>query len=154
MRESIARDIEVLCALAGMLAGVLLPFVMRIAGSAQADPALILPVIAVFALVRLWNPSFAVLGALALLLIAALITAPEFYTTTNLQDVLRRASILGIVTMGQVLVLITAGLDLSVGAMIGTVGGWETVMVWSAAGDGGPRLPWARPLAQGLGTGQ
>jgi len=50
---------------AGMLAGVLLPFVMRLAGSVQADPALILPLIAVFALVRLWNPSFAVLAALA-----------------------------------------------------------------------------------------
>jgi benzoate membrane transport protein len=50
---------------AGMLAGVLLPFVMKLAGAVQADPVLILPVIAVFALVRLWNPSFAVLAALA-----------------------------------------------------------------------------------------
>ncbi len=50
---------------AGMLAGVLLPFVIRLADTARADPALILPVIAVFALVRLRNPSFAVLAALA-----------------------------------------------------------------------------------------
>jgi ribose transport system permease protein len=57
--------------------------------------------------------------ALAVLAIAAAIIAPEFFSSSNLQDVLRRASILGIVTMGQVLVLLTGGLDLSVGAMIG-----------------------------------
>jgi len=50
---------------AAMLAGVLLPFVLRLAGSLQSAPALILPIIAVFAVVRLWNPSFAVLAALA-----------------------------------------------------------------------------------------
>ena len=51
---------------AGMLAGVLLPFVLRLPGAVQAAPALILPVVAVFAVLRLWNPSFAVLAALAL----------------------------------------------------------------------------------------
>jgi ribose/xylose/arabinose/galactoside ABC-type transport system permease subunit len=57
----------------------------------------------------------------AILLIAgvALVITPDFFRTGNLQDVLRRSSILGIVTMGQVLVLLTGGLDLSVGAMIG-----------------------------------
>jgi hypothetical protein len=57
--------------------------------------------------------------AIAVLAVVAAIVAPEFFTSSNLQDVLRRASILGIVTMGQVLVLLTGGLDLSVGAMIG-----------------------------------
>ncbi len=50
---------------AAMLAGVLLPFVLKLAGAVQAAPALVLPMIAVFALVRLWNPAFAVLAALA-----------------------------------------------------------------------------------------
>lgn len=49
---------------AGMLAGVLLPFCLKGATSAQADPALILPMVAVFALVRLKNPALAVLAAL------------------------------------------------------------------------------------------
>ena len=49
---------------AGMLAGVLLPFVLRLAATVDADPWLVVPVIATFALVRLWNPSFAVLAAL------------------------------------------------------------------------------------------
>ncbi|AXQ92898.1 benzoate/H(+) symporter BenE family transporter [Cereibacter azotoformans] len=50
---------------AGMLAGVLLPFCLKLAGAAEALPLLVLPAVAVFALVRLWNPAFAVLAALA-----------------------------------------------------------------------------------------
>lgn len=50
---------------AGMLAGVLLPFVIRLAPAVLEDPGLILPVVAVFLIVRLWNASFAVLAALA-----------------------------------------------------------------------------------------
>lgn len=48
-----------------MLAGVLLPFCLKLAPTSTTSPMLILPVIAVFALVRLWNPAFAVLAALA-----------------------------------------------------------------------------------------
>lgn len=50
---------------AAMLAGVLLPFCLKLAPAATDSPALILPMIAVFAIVRLWNPAFAVLAALA-----------------------------------------------------------------------------------------
>lgn len=49
----------------GMLAGVLLPFVLKGAGAAQAAPVLVLPMLAVFALVRLKNPAVAVIAALA-----------------------------------------------------------------------------------------
>ncbi|TGD43604.1 benzoate transporter BenE [Pseudotabrizicola sediminis] len=50
---------------AAMLAGVLLPFCLQGAAAAQEAPALVLPMVAVFALVRLWNPALAVLAALA-----------------------------------------------------------------------------------------
>ncbi|MGL4279783.1 MAG: benzoate/H(+) symporter BenE family transporter [Albidovulum sp.] len=50
---------------AGMLAGVLLPFCLKVPPAAAAEPALILPVVAVFLAVRLWSPAFAVLAALA-----------------------------------------------------------------------------------------
>lgn len=49
---------------AGMLAGVLLPFCLKGAGAAEALPALVLPMVVVFALVRLKNPAVAVLAAL------------------------------------------------------------------------------------------
>lgn len=49
---------------AAMLAGVLLPFCLKVPLQAAALPGLALPIILTFALVRLWNPSFAVLAAL------------------------------------------------------------------------------------------
>lgn len=49
----------------GMLAGVLLPFVLQGVGAAEAAPLLVLPMLAVFALVRLKNPAVAVIAALA-----------------------------------------------------------------------------------------
>lgn len=49
---------------AAMLAGVLLPFCLKGAGAALALPWVILPMVVVFALVRLHSPPFAVLAAL------------------------------------------------------------------------------------------
>lgn len=48
----------------GMLAGILSSFVIAAAKSAGADPLLVLPLIAAFFLLRLWNPALAVLGVL------------------------------------------------------------------------------------------
>ena len=55
---------------AGMLAGVLLPFCLKGAAAAQSLPALVLPMIAVFLIVRLWNPAMATLAAFATGIIA------------------------------------------------------------------------------------
>ena len=74
--------------------------------------------------------------AIALLALVAAVAVPGFFQVANLQDVLRRASILGIVTMGQVLVLLTRGLDLSVGAVIGLT----AVVVAETTAPGGPGL--------------
>jgi benzoate membrane transport protein len=86
---------------AGMLAGVLLPFVLKLAPTATAAPALVLPMVAVFLLVRLWNPATAVLAALATGVALALATgaagpvalalpppAPIFITPAFRPDVL------------------------------------------------------------------
>lgn len=48
-----------------MLAGVLLPFCLKGAGAAQALSTVLLPMLAVFVVVRLRNPAMAVLAALA-----------------------------------------------------------------------------------------
>jgi len=50
---------------AGMLAGVLLPFCLPLTRAIDTLPLLVLPMVAVFALVRLRNPALAVLAALA-----------------------------------------------------------------------------------------
>jgi ribose/xylose/arabinose/galactoside ABC-type transport system permease subunit len=57
--------------------------------------------------------------ALVLLLLLLAVVTPNFFRPGNLGNVLQGAAILGIVTAGQVLVLMTAGIDLSVGAMVG-----------------------------------
>ncbi len=56
---------------AAMLAGVLLPFCLKGAVATQTLPLVVLPMVAVFAVVRLRNPAVAVLASLALGLIAA-----------------------------------------------------------------------------------
>lgn len=50
---------------AAMLAGVLLPFCLKLMAAVQGLPGLVLPMVAVFAAVRLLNPAVAVLAALA-----------------------------------------------------------------------------------------
>lgn len=87
--------------------------------------------------------------SILLLAMAALLFEPRFFLLGNLQDILRRASILGIVTMGQVLVLLTAGLDLSVGAMIGVT----AVAIAESTAPGGPGLAVGILVAALLGVG-
>jgi ribose/xylose/arabinose/galactoside ABC-type transport system permease subunit len=90
----------------------------------------------------------------AIILLAAVAgaLAPEFFRVGNLQDVLRRSSILGIVTMGQVLVLMTGGLDISVAAVIGLT----AVAIAESTAPGGPGLAVgilvAALIALGVGT--
>lgn len=59
---------------AGMLAGVLLPFCLKLPAATVALPGLVLPLIVLFALVRLHNPALAVLAALGAGVIAAFAT--------------------------------------------------------------------------------
>jgi ribose/xylose/arabinose/galactoside ABC-type transport system permease subunit len=95
--------------------------------------------------------SWGVWVAIGVLAVVAAIVAPEFFTSSNLQDVLRRASILGIVTMGQVLVLLTGGLDLSVGAMIGVTA--VAIAESTAPGGAGLAIGLLAAAAIALGVG-
>jgi len=58
---------------AGMLAGVLLPFCLKGAAAAEGLPGLVLPMVAVFLVVRLWNPALATLAAFATGIVLALL---------------------------------------------------------------------------------
>lgn len=62
---------------AGMLAGVLLPFCLKGAAAAQSLPALVLPMVAVFLVVRLWSPAMATLAAFATGIALALSTGAD-----------------------------------------------------------------------------
>jgi ribose/xylose/arabinose/galactoside ABC-type transport system permease subunit len=59
------------------------------------------------------------LGGLVLVLIAAAITSPSLFESDNLRLILFQIGLIGITALGQTLVLLVAGIDLSVGAVIG-----------------------------------
>ena len=46
-------------------------------------------------------------------------TSPSFLTLNNLSNLVRQVSIIGVVAIGMTLVIISAGIDLSVGSMVG-----------------------------------
>ena len=59
-----------------------------------------------------------VITLITLIVIATVLTKGLFLTTGNLLNVGERASIVGIVALGQMLVILTGGIDLSVGSII------------------------------------
>jgi ribose transport system permease protein len=62
-----------------------------------------------------------VLGALIILIVVGAIISPHFLKPTNLINVIRQIAIVGIVGIGMTFVILTSGIDLSVGAIVGIV---------------------------------
>lgn len=62
-----------------------------------------------------------ILGALILLIIVGAIISPHFLKATNLVNVIRQIAIAGILGIGMTFVILTAGIDLSVGSIVGLV---------------------------------
>ena len=75
---------------------------------------------ALFDLVARLGTRFYVVVVVAALLTAALIAVlePGFYRSQNQHVLMQQVSVLGLVTLGQLLVLLVAGIDLSVGAVM------------------------------------
>src|SRR5918992_83822 len=64
-------------------------------------------------------------GGLMVLLVAVgalTLASSEFLTTSNLSNLARQVAIFGILAVGQLLVILTAGVDLSVGSVLGLSG--------------------------------
>ena len=59
------------------------------------------------------------LGLLVLLCVALSLATPTFATSLNITNLLRQGSMIAILAVGQTFVIITAGIDLSVGAIVG-----------------------------------
>ncbi|MGI4746417.1 MAG: ABC transporter permease [Janthinobacterium lividum] len=90
-------------------------------------------------------------GAIVVLVVAALaagLAFPSFLRTGNLDDIVTAASFLGLVAIGQTLVVIMGGFDLSVGSMVGL----GTVLAAYAA-PYGVVAAFAAPMAAGLLVG-
>ena len=66
-----------------------------------------------------------ILGIFGLLVFVCLFTSilnPDFLTTYNIQNTLRRTSYYGIISIGAAFVIISSGIDLSIGSVIGLIG--------------------------------
>ena len=66
--------------------------------------------------------SFVMVGILFLLCAVFSISKKEFLTPTNIFNIMRQVSIMGIVAVGMTVVIVAGGLDLSVGSLIGVSG--------------------------------
>ena len=66
--------------------------------------------------------SLTLLGLLLTMWVALSFSTHTFFTVTNIENLLRQASLWSIIAVGQTFVIITAGVDLSVGAVIGFSG--------------------------------
>src|SRR6185295_4926050 len=79
-------------------------------------------------------------GGLIVLLIlfgALTLASDEFLTGNNLGNLARQVAIFGIIAIGQLMVILTAGIDLSVGSVLGLTGcvsaellvhGWPAIL--------------------------
>ncbi len=66
-----------------------------------------------------------IVGILGLLIFVCLVTAwnnPAFLKPTNIEQLLHRTSLFGIISLGAALVIMTGGIDLSIGSVIGLCG--------------------------------
>ncbi|MGY0019807.1 ABC transporter permease [Streptomyces sp. cg35] len=79
--------------------------------------------------VRVDIRTLSLLGVLAALIVIGGITQPDsFLDTDNVQLILTQASVIGVVTVGVTFVIISGGIDLSVGAIVALASVWATTV--------------------------
>jgi ribose/xylose/arabinose/galactoside ABC-type transport system permease subunit len=100
------------------------------------------------ALLRRALSLLAPLAGLAVILLLAAVTTPGFYSTGVLQLVLFQIGLIGVTAVGQTLVLLVGGIDLSIGAVIGLT----TVIIAVYSRGDGARLGVAILLALAAGA--
>jgi ribose transport system permease protein len=64
----------------------------------------------------------AITGSLVVLCVALTILSPYFLTTGNIKNLLDQSTVIGIIAAGQLMVILTGGIDLSVGAIMALSG--------------------------------
>ena len=79
-----------------------------------------------------WLRGQLALGILIVLLIIAAVSSPAFLTQTNITNLLLQMSIIGVVVMAELIIVLTGGIDISVGSALGLAA------VLSAGLFGGP----------------
>ncbi|WP_235015121.1 ABC transporter permease [Microbacterium sp. SLBN-154] len=89
--------------------------------------------------------------ALLLLVVVGAVTAPDTFTSLdNMLTILRQASIIGVISIGMTLVIISGGIDLSVGAIMGLA---SVVATIAAVQDLADQLHWSVMIVIALAVG-
>ncbi len=94
-----------------------------------------------------WLRQYGLVAALVVLALILLVLRPSFFTTANLLNICRQVSINGILAVGVTYVLLTGGVDLSLGSMVALTG----VVAASLAHPG--QGPWILAVMAGMGAG-
>ena len=68
------------------------------------------------------NKTFGILGLLVTICVITAISNPSFLTAYNLENLVNWTSLFAIISIGAAFVIITGGIDLSIGSVIGLVG--------------------------------
>lgn len=90
---------------------------------------------------------YGIWAALGIAIIAAAASTPRFLSAANIHDLMSSMAVLGIVSVGQTVVVLSGGIDLSVGMLMGLV----TVLT-NGIMNGDPALAWPM-IALGVAIG-
>ncbi|GHF17761.1 ABC transporter permease [Pseudolysinimonas yzui] len=91
--------------------------------------------------------NYGILIFFALIVLFLALAAPNFLTLNNIVNVVRQSSIIGIIALGMTFIMITAGIDLSVGSVVGLAG-----VIFAMLAPSSGSAFWI-PLVVGLGVG-
>jgi ribose transport system permease protein len=86
-------------------------------------------------IIRFDTSSYAPLLALAALIVVSILISPFFFHLGNLLNILRQVSYTGVIALGMTFVIISGGIDLSVGSMTALCGGLAIITMNAAGGD-------------------
>lgn len=98
---------------------------------------------------------YGIIVAFLVLCIGLSIISPYFLTTQNILNVLRQSSINGILAIGMTFVILTRGIDLSVGSVVALTGVVSASLATTSpvAGVFGAPYPAVMAIATGIGVG-
>lgn len=98
--------------------------------------------------IKAFMTEYGVVVCLVLIFIFFGLMKPKFLTVTNLLNMLRQTSINGLLAIGMTFVVLTGGIDLSVGSIVGASGMFAALVARESVG-----LPWFLAVLTGLGIG-
>ena len=91
---------------------------------------------------------YGVIVGLAAILIFFTVMKAKFMTVDNIVNMLRQTSINGLLAIGMTFVVLTGGIDLSVGSIVGAAGMFSALAAMAETG-----IPWPIAVLIGLGVG-